>query len=93
MLLFVIFSAGLDGVRFMAANNQTAALQAMVNQQNALRSLAASGAAAQPANLGGAPLILANAAAAAAHHRLQLPPTTQAALLNGAGALAGAGIT
>jgi len=80
-------SPGLDGVRFLA-NNQTAALQSMVNQQNALRSLAAG----QPtATLGGAPLILANAAAAAAaaHHRLQLPPTTQASLIaNGQAALA-----
>ena len=88
LISFSTFSAGLDGVRFLASNHNAAALQTMVNQQNALRSLAAG----QPtATLGGAPLILANAAAAAAaaQHRLQLPPTSQASLLaNGQAALA-----
>ena len=60
----MIFAAGLDGTsRFLAAGN-SAALQSMVNQQNAaLRSAASAALAAAP--LGGAPLILSP--------RLQVP--------------------
>jgi len=75
-------SPGLDSARFLASNQNAAALQNMVNQQNAaaLRTVAA----AAGAPLGGAPLILS-------HHRLQLQPPTSAAapgLINGT-ALAG----
>jgi len=86
-------SPGLEGVRFLnnaAAGQNAAALQSMVNQQNALRSIAAASAAQPATALGGAPLILANAAAAAAAAQARaFPPTTQASLLaNGQVALA-----
>ena len=63
-------TAGLESARFLASNQNAAALQNMVNQQNALRTVAA----AAGAPLGGAPLILS-----AAHHRLQLQPPTSVA--------------
>ena len=91
--MFFNVSAGLEGVRFLnnaAAGQNAAALQTMVNQQNALRSIAAASAAQPATALGGAPLILANAAAAAAAAQARgFPPTTQASLLaNGQVALA-----
>ena len=46
-MFFLPVSAGLDGVRFLASNQNAAALQTMVNQQNALRSVAAQAAGAQ----------------------------------------------
>ena len=66
-----MIAAGLNNAqRFLASTQQTAALQNMVNQQNALRNAAAQAAGAP---LGGAPLILSH------HGRLQIPTTVSAA--------------
>ena len=63
-------SAGLDTAQRFLATNQNAALQTMVNQQNALRTAAAQG-------LGGAPLILSH------HARLQMPSASVTTTLAG----------
>ena len=64
---FLIFSAGLDSAQRLLVANSQAALQTMMNQQNA----ALRGAAP----LGGAPLILSP--------RLQVPTSLASGLLNG----------
>ena len=70
-----IFSAGLDGAqRLLVAANSQAALQTMMNQQNAAAMRGA-------APLGGAPLILSP--------RLQVPTSLASGLLNGSGTAAG----
>merc|ERR1719278_775048 len=63
-------SPGLDTAQRFLATNQNAALQTMVNQQNALRTAAAQG-------LGGAPLILSH------HARLQMPSASVTTTLAG----------
>ena len=65
-----LISAGLDTAQRFLATNQNAALQTMVNQQNALRTAAAQG-------LGGAPLILSH------HARLQMPSASVTTTLAG----------
>ena len=65
-----MISAGLDTAQRFLATNQNAALQTMVNQQNALRTAAAQG-------LGGAPLILSH------HARLQMPSASVTTTLAG----------
>ena len=60
----------MDTAQRFLATNQNAALQTMVNQQNALRTAAAQG-------LGGAPLILSH------HARLQMPSASVTTTLAG----------
>merc|ERR1719410_257043 len=69
-----IQAAGLDGAQRLLVANSQAALQTMMNQQNAAAMRGA-------APLGGAPLILSP--------RLQVPTSLASGLLNGSGTAAG----
>ena len=68
IFVYFLFTAGLEAQRFLVANSQ-AALQTMMNQQNAALRTAAP--------LGGAPLIISP--------RLQVPTSLASGLLNGTG--------